>query len=48
MEKQEGFSHKKSEEIKKILLAVNKYGMNNLPLKIKLLAAKCILFRGMG
>ena len=47
IEKQEGFSHKKSEEIKKILLAANKYGLSNLPFKIKLLAAKCILFRGM-
>ena len=47
MEKQEGFSHKKAEEIKKILLAANKYGLANLPFKIKLLAAKCIIFRGM-
>ena len=47
MEKQEGFSHKKAEEIKKILLAANKYGLSNLPFKIKLLAAKCIIFRGM-
>ena len=47
IEKQEGFSHKKSEEIKKILLAANKYGLSNLPFKIKLLAAKCIIFRGM-
>ncbi len=47
IEKQEGFSRKKSEEIKKILLAANKYGLSNLPFKIKLLAAKCILFRGM-
>ena len=36
-----------SEEIKKILLAANKYGLSKLPFKIKLLAAKCILFRGM-
>ena len=47
LEKEEGFSHKKSEEIKKILIAANKYGMNNLPFKIKLLAAKCMIFRGM-
>ncbi len=43
MEKGEGFSHKKAENIKKILLAVNKYGMANLPLDIKLLAARCML-----
>lgn len=47
MEKEEGFSHKKAEDIKKILIAANKYGMNNLPLNIKMKALKCILFRGM-
>ena len=47
LEEGEGFSHKKAEDIKKILIAANKYGMNNLPFKTKLLAAKCILFRGM-
>ena len=47
MEEGEGFHHKKAEEVKKILLAANKYGMNNLPFNIKLLAAKCMLFRGL-
>ena len=47
MEEIEGFSHQKAEDIKKILLAANKYGLANLPFDIKLLAAKCILFRGM-
>ena len=47
MEKEEGFSHKKAEDIKKILLSANKYGLSNLPFNIKLLAAKCIIFRGM-
>lgn len=43
----EGFSKSKAKDIKKVLLAANKYGLANLPFKIKLLAAKCILFRGM-
>lgn len=47
IEKGEGYSHSKAEEIKKILLAANKYGMNNLPVNILLLAAKCMLLRGM-
>ena len=47
IEKNEGFSHNKSEDIKKILLAANKHGIANLPFDIKMLAAKCILFRGM-
>ena len=47
MEKGEGFSHSKAEDIKKVLLAANKYGLSNLPLPIKLLAAKCMVFRGM-
>lgn len=47
MERNEGFSHSKAEDIKKILLAANRYGMTNLPLAAKTLAAKCILLRGM-
>ena len=47
MEKNEGFSRKKTEEVKKILQAANKYGLAHLPLRIKLLAAKCVLLRGM-
>lgn len=47
MEKGEGFSHSKAEDVKKILLAANKYGLSNLPFGIKLLAAKCMVFRGM-
>ena len=47
MEKGEGFTHSKAEDIKKVLLAANKYGLSNLPLPIKLLAAKCMVFRGM-
>jgi beta-galactosidase len=47
MEKEEGFSHKKAEDIKKVLLAVNKYGLSHLPFNIALLAAKCVLFRGL-
>ncbi len=48
MEKTEGFSHKKAEDIKKVLLAANKYGLANLPLNIKLLAAKCMLLYKMS
>lgn len=47
MEEGEGFSHKKSEEIKKIVLSVNKFGMKNIPFSIKLLILKCMLFRGL-
>lgn len=43
----ENFSASKARDIKKILLAANKYGISNLPLRTKLLAAKCILFKGM-
>jgi beta-galactosidase len=48
MEKEEGFSHGKAEDVKKILLACNKFGIAHLPFKIKMLAAKCILFRGLN
>ncbi len=47
MEKNEGFSHGKAEDVKKILLAANKYGLAHLPASIMLLAAKCVLLRGM-
>lgn len=47
MEKNEGFSHKKAEDIKKILRAVNKFGLAHLPTGIKLLAAKCMIQYGM-
>ena len=46
MEKNEGFSHRKAEEIKKILIAANRFGMANLPLKTRLQAAKCMLLYG--
>lgn len=47
IEKGEGFSHGKAEDIKKILLAANRFGLAHLPFSTLLLAAKCILFRGM-
>lgn len=47
MERNEGFSHRKSEDVKKILVAANRYGMANLPLSAKLMAAKCILLYSM-
>ena len=47
LEKNEGFSRGKAEDIKKILLAANRYGIAHLPVRIMLLAAKCVLLRGM-
>lgn len=47
METGEGFGKQKSEDIKKILMSACRNGMGNLPLSTKLLAAKCMLFRGM-
>ncbi len=47
MEKGEGFSHRKAQDVKKILMAANKYGLAHLPVNIMLLAAKCMVFRGM-
>ncbi len=38
----EGYSVKKARDIKKVLLSVQKHGMNNMPLKTMLLAAKCM------
>ena len=46
LEKNEGFSHRKAEEIKKILIAANRFGMANLPLKTRILAAKCMMLYG--
>lgn len=43
----EGFSKKKADGVKKVLNAAMKYGQNQLPLKMKLLAAKMMLFHGM-
>lgn len=45
MEKQEGYSHKKAEKIKEVLLAIRKYGQNSLPPKymvkmLRLMAAE--------
>ena len=47
LEKGEGFKKKKANDIKKVLLAANRFGMTNLPFGIKLLAAKCILVHRM-
>lgn len=47
MERNEGFSHRKAENIKKILRAVNKYGLAHLPPHILMLAAKCMVQYGM-
>ena len=47
LEKGEVFKKKKANDVKKVLLAVNRFGLANLPLSAKLLAAKCILVHGM-
>ena len=47
MEKNEGFSHKKAEDVKKVLRAVNKHGLAHLPPQIMMLAAKCMVRHGM-
>lgn len=47
MEKGEGFSKSKADDVKSILMSACRNGMANLPLSTKLLAAKCVLFRGM-
>ena len=47
LEKGEGFPKKKANDIKKVLLAANRFGLANLPLSAKLLAAKCILVHRM-
>ena len=48
IEKGEGFSKRKANDIKKVLMAANKYGLSHLPIPILALAAKCILFYGMS
>lgn len=47
MEENEGFSHKKSEDIKKVLFAYGKYGLNNMPLDVKPTIAKLMAFAHM-
>ena len=47
LEKNEGFSHRKAEDIKKILLAANRFGLAHLPVGTLLRAAKCMLLYGM-
>ena len=48
IEKGEGFSKKKADDIKKVLMAANKYGLSHLPVYALVLAAKCILLYGMN
>lgn len=43
LEKYEGYSKRKGENVKKVLTAISNNGLNNLPLKVKLLALKLIL-----
>lgn len=43
----EGFSVKKSEAVKRVLSDSMVYGMNNLPFRTKVIAARLILFHGM-
>lgn len=48
LEKHEGFSKNKSDNIKKLLSAISNHGLNNLPIQTKLLAAKLILTKEMN
>lgn len=48
IEKKEGFGKKKASDIKKVLMAANKYGLSHLPLHIMALAAKCIVLYKMN
>lgn len=43
----ENFSKGKTKDVKKVLQSVSENGLNHLPLKTLLLAAKCMLLRGM-
>lgn len=43
----ENFSKGKVKDVKKVLQSVSENGLNHLPLKTMLLAAKCMLLRGM-
>lgn len=43
----ENFSKGKAKDVKKVLQSVSENGLNHLPLKTLLLAAKCMLLRGM-
>ncbi len=47
MERNEGYSHRKAEDIKKVLQAANKFGLSHLPVSALLGAAKCMLLHGM-
>ncbi len=47
MEIGEGFSKSKSDDVKNVLMSASRNGMANLPLSTILLAAKCVVFRGM-
>ncbi|MCQ2498818.1 MAG: glycoside hydrolase family 2 protein [Lachnospiraceae bacterium] len=44
LEKHEKYPHKKAEAIKEVMLAIQRYGQNSLPLKYKLKMAKLMLF----
>ncbi len=44
LEKQEGLPHGQAEDIKKILMSVSRYGVNHLPIDIKMRAAKLMTF----
>ena len=43
----ENFSKGKAKDVKKVLQSVSENGLNHLPLKTLLLAAKCMMLRGM-
>lgn len=44
LEKQEGFPHGQAEDIKKILMSVSRYGVNHIPIDVRMRAAKLMTF----
>lgn len=44
LEKQEGLPHGQAEDIKKILMSVSRYGVNHIPIDVRMRAAKLMTF----
>ncbi len=44
LEKQEGLPHGQAEDIKKILMSVSRYGMNHIPIDVRMRAIKLMTF----
>ena len=47
LRKNEGFTKAKADDVKKVLIGAQKYGMDNLPIDVKLSAVKCLALHGM-